>query len=158
MDNSKLILDACCGSRMFWFDKENPLAIFADIRDETHTLCDGRELHVNPDILMDFTDMPFKNNSFKVVVWDPPHMKTLGPNAWMSKKYGRLTGDWKEMLRKGFAECWRVCDLYGVIIFKWNETEVKLSEVLPLFDKQPLFGHTTGKHGKTIWLCFLKNQ
>lgn len=26
----KKILDACCGSRMFWFDKENPDTIFAD--------------------------------------------------------------------------------------------------------------------------------
>ena len=25
MSETKIILDACCGSRMFWFDKENPL-------------------------------------------------------------------------------------------------------------------------------------
>lgn len=31
---SKLILDACCGSRMFWFNKTNPLTTFMDIRDE----------------------------------------------------------------------------------------------------------------------------
>nr|DAJ22562.1 MAG TPA: putative AdoMet-dependent methyltransferase [Podoviridae sp. ctfN46] len=24
----KIILDACCGSRMFWFDKKNPLTLF----------------------------------------------------------------------------------------------------------------------------------
>ena len=34
MSETKIILDACCGSRMSWFDKENPLALFADIRDE----------------------------------------------------------------------------------------------------------------------------
>ena len=28
----KIILDACCGSRMFWFDKNNPAALFVDIR------------------------------------------------------------------------------------------------------------------------------
>ena len=33
MSETKIILDACCGSRMFWFDKENPLTLFADIRD-----------------------------------------------------------------------------------------------------------------------------
>ena len=32
----KRILDACCGSRMFWFDKENPDVVFADNR-ELHT-------------------------------------------------------------------------------------------------------------------------
>ncbi len=58
MENGKLILDACCGSRMFWFDK-NPLALFADIRDEEYILCDGRNLKVHPDIVSDFTDMPF---------------------------------------------------------------------------------------------------
>lgn len=30
-----LILDACCGSRMFWFDKENPNCLFIDKRSET---------------------------------------------------------------------------------------------------------------------------
>ena len=44
MSETKIILDACCGSRMFWFDKENPLALFADIRDEEYILCDGRNL------------------------------------------------------------------------------------------------------------------
>ena len=27
-----LILDACCGGRQFWFDKENPNVLFADQR------------------------------------------------------------------------------------------------------------------------------
>ena len=30
----KSILDFCCGSRMFWFDKENPHTLFTDIRDD----------------------------------------------------------------------------------------------------------------------------
>lgn len=34
MSEAKIILDACCGSRMFWFDKENPWTLFADIRDK----------------------------------------------------------------------------------------------------------------------------
>ena len=32
------ILDMCCGSRMFWFDKKDDRAIFSDIRKEEHTL------------------------------------------------------------------------------------------------------------------------
>ncbi len=43
------ILDMCCGSRMFWFDKQDPRALFADIRSEQHTLCDGRSLVISPD-------------------------------------------------------------------------------------------------------------
>ena len=44
MKTNKLILDACCGPRMMWFDKRNPQAVFMDIRDEEHILCDGRSL------------------------------------------------------------------------------------------------------------------
>ncbi|MCP5705795.1 SAM-dependent methyltransferase, partial [Klebsiella pneumoniae] len=48
------ILDMCCGSRMFWFDKQDPRAVFADIRSEQHTLCDGRRLVISPDLVADF--------------------------------------------------------------------------------------------------------
>lgn len=30
----KKILDACCGSRMFWFDKQNTLALLYERRKE----------------------------------------------------------------------------------------------------------------------------
>ncbi|EPA3167199.1 SAM-dependent methyltransferase, partial [Yersinia enterocolitica] len=33
---NKSVLDMCCGSRMFWFDKNDPRAIFSDIRAEKH--------------------------------------------------------------------------------------------------------------------------
>lgn len=48
------ILDMCCGSRMFWFDKNDDRAIFSDIRKEEHTLCDGRRLIISPDLIADF--------------------------------------------------------------------------------------------------------
>ena len=37
---------------MMWFDKQNPLAMFMDIRDEECTLCDGRNLEVHPDVVL----------------------------------------------------------------------------------------------------------
>ena len=40
--DGKPILDACCGSRMFWFDKDNPLVEFMNIRDEECMLSDGQ--------------------------------------------------------------------------------------------------------------------
>lgn len=46
------ILDPCCGSKMFYYDKDSAAVTFGDIR-ELHTkLCDGRELHIQPDKLM----------------------------------------------------------------------------------------------------------
>ena len=95
MENGKLILDACCGSRMFWFDKHNPLALFVDKRSEIVTAKDRdkiRTIEVKPDIIADFTNLPFEDSSFYMVVFDPPHLKTLGKTSWMAKKYG-LFGD-----------------------------------------------------------------
>lgn len=154
---NKKILDACCGSRMFWFDKTNPDVLFADIRKETHTLCDGRELHINPDIEMDFRDMPFEDNKFKLVVFDPPHLNKLGKNTWMAQKYGVLLPTWEEDIKLGFNECMRVLEPNGVLIFKWNEAQIKLNQVLKILPIEPLFGHVTGKHGRTIWMAFMKN-
>lgn len=152
----KKILDVCCGSRMFWFNKNNPNVIFNDIRRESHSLCDGRTLDINPDTTMDFRKLDFENNSFKLVVFDPPHLEKLGKNSWMAKKYGRLENGWKNDLERGFNECWRVLENNGILIFKWSEGDVSVKEVLKLFNKETLFGHTTGRSGKTKWMCFMK--
>jgi len=154
----KLILDACCGSRMFWFDKAHPLAVYMDIRNEEHTLCDGRKLEIRPDVVGDFTKMPFDAATFRLIVFDPPHLKDAGKTSWIGKKYGRLGQGWHEEIRKGFAECFRVLETGGILIFKWSEDQVKVSEVLKLTDRTPLFGHKSGKSGKTIWLCFMKTN
>lgn len=38
----KPILDACCGGKMFYFDKSDGRVLFQDIRKIKTTLCDGR--------------------------------------------------------------------------------------------------------------------
>ena len=147
------ILDACCGSKMFWFDKENQDVTFMDNRELDTTLSDGRKLIVTPDILADFRNMPFEDNSFYLVVFDPPHLKTGGDKSWLIQKYGRLNKNWPEDLKQGFNECMRVLKPNGTLIFKWNEEQIKLSEVLKCFSQQPLFGN---KRAKTHWLVFMK--
>lgn len=82
----KKILDACCGSRMCWFDKDNPDTVFMDCRSEEHTLCDGRRLEIRPDVVGDFRKMPFPDNSFYLVLFDPPHLNNLGESSWLAKK------------------------------------------------------------------------
>lgn len=152
----KLILDACCGARMMWFDKQNPLAVYMDCRDAEYTLCDGRRLEVHPDVVADFRQMPFPDGSFRLVVFDPPHLKKLGENAWMAKKYGRLLPTWETDIKAGFDECMRVLENYGVLIFKWNECQIKMTQLLDILKTEPLFGHPTGKNGNTVWMCFMK--
>lgn len=151
----KVILDACCGSRMFWFDKTNPAVLFMDKRKLNTKLCDGRTLEINPDLQADFMNMPFKDNTFHLVVFDPPHMLRAGPKSWLAAKYGKLSPDWKEDLKQGFAECIRVLKPNGTLVFKWNEEQISLAKVLPLFGLSPLFGH---RRGKTIFLVFMKMQ
>ena len=48
--NNHPILDACCGGKMFYFDKHDSRVLFQDIRDVETTLCDGRHFEVKPDI------------------------------------------------------------------------------------------------------------
>ncbi|BDH45731.1 hypothetical protein TUM12370_17750 [Salmonella enterica subsp. enterica serovar Choleraesuis] len=156
--SEQTILDMCCGSRMFWLDKTDPRAVFCDIRDEQHTLCDGRSLHIHPDIIADFRALPFPDASFPVAVFDPPHLERAGENGWMGKKYGRLNKlTWRDDLRAGFREAFRVLWPHGVLIFKWNETQIPVSEIIALTDEIPAIWQRTGKNDKTHWIIFVNS-
>lgn len=149
----KQILDVCCGSRMFWFDRGHPAAVFMDNRSFAKTLCDGRWIEVKPDLIADFREIPFSDESFQLVVFDPPHLFRAGKNSWLGIKYGVLESTWQDDLRRGFEECMRVLQPYGVLIFKWSEDQISTADVLKLFSVQPLFGN---QRGKAIWLVFMK--
>jgi hypothetical protein len=159
----KPILDATCGSRTIWFDKKCSNAIFLDNRVEHDTAIwkstkndSVRTLSVEPDMVADFTDMPFEDGAFKLVVFDPPHLINVGDNAWMKKKYGRLPHDWQPLIHDGFWECMRVLEPYGVLIFKWSEIQVSTRDVLDAIGTDPLFGHRSGKKMNTHWMTFMK--
>lgn len=158
------VLDPCSGSRMMWFDRDHPDAVFGDRRAETLTLVDRshgradgtRTLRIDPDVLLDFRALPFPDGAFRLVAFDPPHLVRAGPKSWLAAKYGKLGEDWRDDLRAGFTECFRVLAEDGVLVFKWNETQVKLREVLALAPVRPLFGNTSGKKAGTHWLVFMK--
>lgn len=160
------VLDPCCGSRMMWFDKKNPDAHFGDLREGTITVTDRshgraggeRILRLEPDEVMDFRDLPFPDGTFKLVAFDPPHLKRAGPKSWLAAKYGKLGPSWQEDLKRGFSECFRVLSPDGVLVFKWNETQIRVSEVLALTPVPPLFGQVSGRNGMTHWLVFIKPQ
>ena len=158
------ILDPCCGSRMMWVDKQNPNVVFGDRRREIITVTDRshgntngtRTLHIEPDTLMDFRALPFPDNSFPLVAFDPPHLVRAGARSWLAAKYGTLSDNWRDDLRQGFVECLRVLKPDGVLVFKWNEAQVSVKEVLALAPIVPLFGHPSGRKGLTHWLVFIK--
>jgi len=153
------VLDACCGSRSFWFDKQDSRAVFVDKRMETierkHNDYPRAPIVVDPDKIGDFTNLEFPDESFNLVVFDPPHIEGKQSGNVLSY-YGALGPDWRDEIKAGFAECFRVLKPNGVLVFKWNETQIKVREVLELAPMPPLFGHKSGKLNKTHWLCFMK--
>jgi hypothetical protein len=156
----KTILDPCCGGRQFWFDKENPDVLFCDKRImEPKVVGSGKDSRIRkclPDKVMDFRNMDIEDQTFKMVVFDPPHL-FLGENSFMAQSYGTLDKEnWQEYIKRGFSECFRVLKDDGVLIFKWCEYDVPLKEILKLTPYKPLFGHPSGKAQKTHWLCFMK--
>ena len=155
----KPVLDACCGSRMFWYDKQDSRCLFVDIRRETFN-CDTRpgrsDSVVDPDHIEDFRCLPFLNDTFYHVIFDPPHTLKRNPKTWTVKKYGTLGDDWRDVLHDGFAECFRVLRPHGTLIFKWSEFNIPLRDVMKLTPEKPLYGHKSGKQQGTHWGAFIK--
>ena len=164
---SERILDATCGDRTIWFQKNEPHTTYCDIRREEYEGDFGKALNkngkqkhrhlvINPEIQCSFADLPFENETFNLVVFDPPHICNLGENAWMRKAYGSLDGNWKPMIRDGFAECMRVLKVGGVLVFKWSDVSVSTRDILNVIGREPLFGHRSGKKMNTHWMCYMK--
>jgi SAM-dependent methyltransferase len=156
---NKPILDACCGGCMMWFDKKYPGALYVDKRVRPKGFLPVRpEFEIAPDIHADFRELPFRDETFSLVVFDPPHtIREKEVGGIIAERYGRLTiAEWQQDLALGFAECWRVLKPNGTLIFKWAECDKKIAELEPFFPSAPIFGTRVGKANKTIWLCFFK--
>lgn len=159
----KKILDVTCGCRTIWFNKDNPAAIYCDKRcEELHGIWksgDGkseRGCKISPDIQCDFTKLPFDDDMFSLVIFDPPHLTGAKETSWLVKKYGKLDDTWPQMIHDGFRECMRVLKSDGVLIFKWSEYDIPAQKVWDAIGQRPLFGHHSGKKSKTFWACFMK--
>jgi SAM-dependent methyltransferase len=142
-----------------WFDRNDSRAVYVDNRCETvifKASTGDREHHVKPDIVADFTRLPFPSDMFALVVFDPPHIQREKALGNITKRYGCLNGDWHEMLRKGFSECFRVLRPEGVLVFKWSSVQFPLQDILKLTPAKPLFGHQSGMRMQTHWVAFLK--
>lgn len=156
------VLDACCGPRMMWVNKQDPRAIYFDRRDEDYEITPnaaypkGTTLRIRPDIQGSFTALPFPDDSFRLVVLDPPHVENLSMNSVVGKTYSKLFPNWEDELAAGFRECFRVLKLEGVLIFKWASIQIPLKRVLALSPHPPLFGHNTGHRAQTHWMTFMK--
>lgn len=151
---AKRILDVCCGSKLFWFQKHHPDVVYMDIRHENREI-HGKHIHVDPDVIGDFRNIPYDDGRFDMVVFDPPHLRWVGPNSIMKAQYGQLSDTWQQDIAQGFKECMRVLKSGGFLIFKWNECQIKVNEILKLMNTSPLFGN---RRGDTHWMVFTKEE
>lgn len=98
--------------------------------------------------------MDFGDETFDLVIFDPPHMIRAGKTSWLNIKYGKLPKDWETFFKNAFSEIFRVLKENGILIFKWNETQLKFNEVIKYSQYKPLVGD---QRGQTRWTVFAKN-
>lgn len=151
----KEILDACCGPKMFWFNKNHPSALYQDIREGDFSVS-SKTVIVNPDVIGDYRNMKFPDNSFNLVIFDPPHLIWAGRHGRLRAAYGDLNKDtWQFDIQQGFSECWRVLRPGGTLIFKWSESQIPKREVEKLYPADPIVGN---RKSKTHWVVFYKPE
>lgn len=140
-----------------WYQKNNPFTVFMDKRHTTEKFC-TQVIKINPDVRAQWQNLPFKSESFDMVVFDPPHIIRQNEviKGGMYKKYGILQANWKDVISSGSIELFRVLKQSGIFILKWCEVDKDVSEVLALIPYSPMFGTRTGQKNNTHWICFLK--
>jgi len=177
LNENKFILDATAGFRMMWFDKNQPNTIYLDNRDDNRLLKDANQFGKNrgrplfkkwdPTISTtkgDYRKLPYPNGVFKLVIFDPPHLLGSGsPRFQMGLCFGALKAEtWPSDIKQAANELWRVLAPWGILLFKWNDSDINYEKVLRLFPTKPLLGqitanrHTKRKEIKTFWFCFMK--
>ena len=146
-----------------YFDKHDKRVLGMDKRVvQRHKIeSNGSYFEVRPDVVGDFRRMDFPDESFSLVVFDPPHLR-CGETSFMFYKYGTLfTETWEEDLRQGFKECFRVLKKNGTMVFKWCDSFQPLSRILALTPQKPVFSHcvmSRSKSKKTYFVVFFKTD
>ena len=162
--NEKKIIDVCCGGKMWFYNKSKSNVLFVDCREEEKGFIDEigcKNYEVKPDILADFTNLPFENESFFKVVCDPPH-KIKIDSGLIHKKYGNLGENWKEKMALMFDECWRILKINGTLIIKWSDVDIPPREILRCFknweERIDVSTHTKKGVNNTYFFSFFKDQ
>jgi len=77
------ILDATCGAKGIWYQKNHPFVTFMDKRRGTFSkravskgckIVNDRKFNIYPDVISEWKNAPFPDNHFDMVIFDPPHL------------------------------------------------------------------------------------
>lgn len=99
--------------------------------------------------------LPFKDDEFDLIIFDPPHLIHAGDNSWLKLKYGCLPKDWSTYIKAGFDECMRVLKPTGTLLFKWSNNQIPFTKVFNVIDQKPILGD---RRGSTRWSVFIKGE
>lgn len=154
-----LILDMSAGPRAIWWEKNHPNTVYLDIgfnRIDEH----GTTIK-NPDIVADTRAMPFRNGTFDLIVYDPPHCK-FNRNSQMGLRYGnyyKTVDELRSAIRGSVMEANRVAKESCVMAFKWNNHDISFSKIFGIMYSywRVMFGDTSndvrqrGFRSDTCW-------
>ena len=166
------ILDATAGFRMMHFNKNNPNIVYLDIRDDTQLAADLQRVPnrkpwkpIVPTTQGDYRNLPFPDDYFDQIYFDPSHLIHVGKTGIYYVKYGKLSESWREDIAAGAKELFRVLKPGHALDFKWCTQDIGLNDVLALFPVKPIVGQkTVGGQGcnrgkpRTFWLSFVKDD
>lgn len=161
-----MMLDATAGNRMIWPNKNPPNVVFMD-----------KEIRLafSPHIFADFRDLPFRDDVFDCVLFDPPHSCSIPPwwnsptrsknvnnpslNAWYGKFENKR--DMFSSIHRAQKEFARVAKR---LCLKWSELEVTLWKIMPFFKEweviqtKPHIGKYKAGKTKTYWITFIRSS
>ncbi len=123
-----VLLDATAGYRMMWPNKHPPNTVFMD-----------KKFDVRTDIVGVWEFLPFRDDVFNCVIFDPPHIvRSSGVDSrfTMHKQYGA----WRsrvQLIRALVHAQKEFARVTSRLCFKWGETRDSgsLWRLLPLFDR-----------------------
>jgi hypothetical protein len=175
----KVILDATAAFRSMWFNKNHPLVDYLDKSSDDdlnqrrlryNKLCGTTKFKYwnpkNKTVQGTWDKLPFKDNSKKLIVFDPPHKTsyTGSQRCKFKEIYGFLKPEtWQSELRAAFREFFRVLEPFGILVVKWGSDDVNYKEIIACSPVKPLFGNITNGCNKadrsvTYWFCFMKPE
>jgi len=157
--NNRMILDLTAGYRNIWREiGYMGDVLFLDMRYE-----------VEPDVCGNNERLPFRDNIFDVVVYDPPHVIREEHETYFRTEFGKRYWAWKSVrdfvnnIKKVNVEAYRVTKPNGIMVFKWIDRYIPIDRVLVFLDKWIEYKRvkriSKSYHGNnTTYLVWLKRK